>query len=333
MIQRSMAADARAGVPEAPVIRTLKQLMQHAAARGTNAETLRASATASVDFPLRVPAALLDRVEHWTPDDPVLRQVLPSEQECKPADGYGNDPVGELERLDGALLRKYSGRALLITTQACDVHCRYCFRRNFDYTAAQEPGNYDAAFAHIADDSSIDELILSGGDPLTLSDRRMAAVIDAAERIPHLNTLRLHTRSAIVNPGRVTARLTGMLAATRLNVVCVVHANTALEIGPDAEMAVRALRNVGATLLNQAVLLAGVNDSVDALVALSKRLHSCGVLPYYLHQLDPVAGAAHFQVSDARARSMLNAMRGLLPGYLVPKLVREVAGEPSKTPL
>lgn len=315
------------------MIRNPRQLRAHAKARGAGPDALRALDTPHSDFPLRIPLALLDRVRNWDADDPVLRQVLPTAEEQADVAGFVDDPVGEAQRQNGALLQKYAGRALLITTQACDVHCRYCFRRSFDYATAQAPGNFDAEFAAIADDDSIQELILSGGDPLTLSTRRFGAIVRAAEQIPHLQTLRIHTRSAVVHPARVTQPLLELLRQTRLRVVVVVHANTAAELGPAAEQALRALSDSGAMLLNQAVLLAGVNDTVESQVALNRRLFDCGVLPYYLHQLDPVAGAAHFQVSDAQAQVMLEALRARVPGYLVPKLVREIAGAPAKTPI
>ena len=333
MIPRSPAPVEPAAPASTGVIRSLAQLLEAAEERGVSTELLRREAQDNRNFPLRLPLALLDRVEHWSMDDPILRQVLPSAAETQPVAGYGDDPVGEAGLQDGALLKKYAGRALLITTQACDVHCRYCFRRSFDYGVAQESDNYADAFARLTADDTVHELILSGGDPLTLSARRLQAIVEAAEQIPHLHTLRLHTRSAIVHPARVTPALLDLLAATRLHVVCVVHANTAQEIGPASAHALQQLNTAGVMLLNQAVLLAGVNDSVETLADLSRRLFACGVLPYYLHQLDPVAGAAHFPVSDGKARVMLDTLRAKLPGYLVPKLVRESAGEASKTPL
>lgn len=337
MIPRTLPGDAHAQapqqVPRTGVIRSLDALLRQARARGADDAELRSNCDDAPDFPLRVPLALLDQIENWTADDPVLRQVLPSPREHDAVPGYTTDPVGEAQHQDGALLRKYTGRALLVTTQACDVHCRYCFRRSFDYGNAQEAGNYDAAFASIAADTSIHELILSGGDPLTLSLRRLRNIVEAAEAIAHLETLRIHTRSAIVNPARVTKGLASLLANTRLQVICVVHANTVQELGPAAQASLQKLSASNAMLLNQAVLLAGVNDTAEAQIALSKRLLACGVLPYYLHQLDPVAGAAHFEVPDARARVMLESVRASLPGYLVPKLVRELPGASAKTPL
>ena len=314
-------------------IRSLAQLQAYAQQSGADVHQLANVADEASSFAWRIPAQLLKQVSSWTDTDPVLRQVLPLKREREAIAGYSPDPVGESARQDGALLQKYAGRALLITTQACDVHCRYCFRREFDYAASHEPGNYDAAFVALAADPSIHELILSGGDPLTLSSRRMNALIAAADGVPHLKTLRIHTRSAVVNPARVTSELLKALAATRLRVVVVVHANCAQELSEQAEVALQKLRDIGAMLLNQAVLLAGVNDTVEAQIALSQRLLSCGVLTYYLHQLDRVSGAAHFEVPDDAARGMLAKLRAELPGYMVPKLVREQAGALSKTPI
>lgn len=285
------------------------------------------------EFEFRAPAALVDRIQAGAIDDPILRQILPTRQERQRAPGDSLDPVGESGRAQGALLRKYAGRALLITTQACDVHCRYCFRRHFDYAAARAPRDFRAEFEQLRDDPGIGELILSGGDPLTLSNARLATLVQQAESVPHLHTLRIHTRTAVVKPERIDTALCQLLANTRLKTVVVTHANCAQELGDSAQHAASQLRAAGATLLNQAVLLRGVNDCADAQAALSRRLFDCGILPYYLHQLDRVAGAAHFFVPDGEARVILRALQATLPGYLVPKLVREVPEQPSKTPV
>ena len=285
------------------------------------------------DFAFRLPEALRRRIRAEDPADPVLRQVLPTRLEQLRAPGDSMDPVAEAALADGALIRKYAGRALLITTQACDVHCRYCFRRHFDSAAARSDRDFGPAFEQLQADDTLRELILSGGDPLTLSNARLRKIVHRAGAIDHLTTLRIHTRSAIVRPERVDAGLCALLQGTRLRVVVVTHANCAAELGPDAADAMARLQATGATLLNQAVLLRGVNDTVTAQVDLSRRLFACAVLPYYLHQLDPVAGAAHFSVPDDEARVILRQLEAALPGYLVPRLVREIPGEPSKTPL
>lgn len=296
---------------------------------------LPAARAAAERFPLRVPRGFVARMRRGDPADPLLRQVLPLGAELDAVAGFGADPVGDLAsaRAPG-LLTKYQGRALLVATGACGVHCRYCFRREFPY-ADENPraDDWRAALDAIAADRSLSEVILSGGDPLSLSDRRLAELVARLGAIPHLARLRIHTRQPVVLPSRVDAALLGWLGATRLRVVIVLHINHAQEIDHDVRAACALLAGTGALLLNQSVLLRGVNDSVVALTALSEALFTAGVLPYYLHQLDRVAGAAHFAVPDAEALALHAAAAERLPGYLVPRLVREVAGAPRKLPL
>jgi EF-P beta-lysylation protein EpmB len=305
------------------------------AALGLSAEACGVSAGAAAAFPLRVPRSFVARMRHGDPADPLLRQILPIDAESSSPPGFGTDPVGDLDSvLAPGLLQKYAGRALLITTGACAVHCRYCFRRSFPYAGhSATPGALAAAFGAIAADHSLREIILSGGDPLALGNGRLAEIIHAMEEIPHVARIRLHTRLPVVLPARIDDGLLELLRNTRKAVVTVIHANHAQEIDADVISALSELRGVSATLLNQSVLLRGVNDSTETLVALSSRLFSAGVLPYYLHQLDRVAGAAHFLVPDHEAIALHAAMAAQLPGYLVPKLVREVAGAAAKTPL
>ena len=232
------------------------------------------------------------------------------------------------------MIRKYRGRALLIATGSCAINCRYCFRRHFPYaeeTAAT--AGWREAVAAIAADPDIDEVILSGGDPWSLATPKLAELTDALKAVPQLKRLRVHTRLPVVLPERVDAALTQWLAALPWPVAVVLHANHAREFDAAVDAAMRRLREAGASLLNQAVLLRGVNDSVEALAALSERSYAAGVLPYYLHQLDRVQGAAHFEVADERALALHRALAARLSGYLVPKLVREVAGDPGKRPL
>jgi len=284
-------------------------------------------------FPLRVPRGFVARMRPGDPGDPLLRQVLPLDAEGRAVPGFGSDPVGERSRAAGAgLLRKYAGRALLVATGACAVHCRYCFRREFPY-AEQRAGHADAVRAALRAAPDVDELILSGGDPLTLSDRRLGALLRAAEAEPSIHRVRIHTRVPVVLPERVDAGLRSTLAAFDKPLVVVLHANHANELDAAVAGAAADLRALSRSLLNQAVLLRGVNDSVDALAGLSERLFDVGVLPYYLHQLDPVSGAAHFEVDDASARRLASAVAARLPGYLVPRLVREVSGDAAKRPL
>ena len=293
------------------------------------------SDAAAARFPLRVPRGFIDRMRHGDPHDPLLRQVLPLDDEDRIVPGFMLDAVGDgAARAADGVIRKYHGRALLIATGSCAIHCRYCFRRHFPYageTAAA--GGWSDAIGLIAADASIDEVILSGGDPLSLATSKLAELTDALATVPHLKRLRIHTRLPTVLPERVDAALLGWLRALPWPVTIVVHVNHANEFDARVDAAVAGLRGTGATVLNQAVLLRGVNDTVDALLDLSERSFAAGVLPYYLHQLDRVAGAAHFEVDDARARSLHAALAARLSGYLVPRLVREVAGDPGKRAL
>ncbi|SDY97242.1 EF-P beta-lysylation protein EpmB [Lysobacter sp. yr284] len=290
---------------------------------------------AAAQFPLRVPRGFVARMRHGDPADPLLRQVLPLDAELRPMPGFGLDAVGDGAAKAGhGVIRKYRGRALLIATGSCAVNCRYCFRRHFPYaeeTAAA--AGWRESVAAIAADPDIDEVILSGGDPWSLATPKLAELTDALKAVPHLKRLRVHTRLPVVLPERVDAALTAWLAALPWPVAVVLHANHANEFDASVDAAMQRLRAAGATLLNQAVLLRGVNDSVEALAALSERSHAAGVLPYYLHQLDRVQGAAHFEVADEDARALHRALAARLSGYLVPKLVREVAGDPGKRPL
>ncbi|MCC4587167.1 EF-P beta-lysylation protein EpmB [Xanthomonas sp. NCPPB 1067] len=302
---------------------------------GLDAQAAGISEQAATQFPLRVPHAFVARMRHGELDDPLLRQVLPLDAEMQPVPGYGLDAVGDAAaRTASGVIQKYRGRALLIATGSCAVHCRYCFRRHFPYaeeTAARD--GWRQAVAAIAADPSIDEVLLSGGDPLSLATPKLVELTDALGRIPHLKRLRIHTRLPVVLPARVDAPLLAWLRSLPWPVALVIHANHANEFDADVDAALQALRDAGAQLLNQAVLLRGVNDSVDALAALSERSFAAGVLPYYLHQLDRVAGVAHFEVDDARARALHAELATRLSGYLVPRLVREIPGDTGKRPL
>lgn len=287
---------------------------------------------AAAKFRLRVPRGYVARMRHGDPNDPLLRQVLPVTQELQSVADYGADPLGEREAIRApGLLQKYRGRALLITTSACAVHCRYCFRREFPYSEqTSESERFSEAIAEIARDTSIEEVILSGGDPLSLSDARLTRLTDALSRIDHVRRLRVHTRQPIVLPSRVDQGLIAWLHTVRVPTVFVLHANHPNEIDADVRAACVKLRTAGVTLLNQTVLLNGVNDHSAILATLSRILFDSGVLPYYLHALDRVMGAAHFAVPDARAQEIAGELAACLPGYLVPRLVREVEGAPSK---
>ncbi|MGD4881479.1 EF-P beta-lysylation protein EpmB [Xanthomonas citri pv. citri] len=302
---------------------------------GLDAQAAAISDAAAAQFPLRVPRAFVARMRHGDLHDPLLRQVLPLDAEMQPAPGFGLDAVGDgAARTAAGVIQKYRGRALLIATGSCAAHCRYCFRRHFPYaeeTAARD--GWRDAEAAIAADPSIEEVLRPGGDPLSLATPKLAELTDALAAVPHLKRLRIHSRLPIVLPERVDAPLQAWLRSLPWPVAFVLHANHANEFDSAVDAAAQGLRETGAQLLNQAVLLRGVNDSVDALAALSERSFAAGVLPYYLHQLDRVAGVAHFEVDDARARALHAELAARLSGYLVPRLVREIPGDTGKRPL
>lgn len=302
---------------------------------GLDVAEMGLSAAAARDFPLLAPRGYVARMRYADPADPLLRQVLPLVAETDRMPGDQQDPVGDrAAELAPGLLHKYKGRVLLVATGACAIHCRYCFRRHYAYD--ELPPAVEAwapALAAIAADDSIDEVILSGGDPLTLSDARLAALAEQLAAIPHVKRLRVHSRLPIVLPQRVDDDLLAWLTGTRLTPVMVVHANHAAELDDEVAAACARLAAAGVLLLNQSVLLRGVNDDATTLAALSRRLIELRVTPYYLHQLDRVAGAAHFEVPAERGLALLEQLRAELPGYLVPRYVQEVPGEASKRPL
>lgn len=283
-------------------------------------------------FPLHVPRAFVRRMRHGDPHDPLFVQVWPAAAEAVETPGFSFDAVGELGRREtGGVIRKYHGRALIVTTGACAVNCRYCFRRHFPYAESAADGrDWSATLGALAADSSVSEAILSGGDPLSLSDAKLVALVRGLDTIPHLRRLRIHTRVPIVQPARVNDAFIDWLAHGRLQRIVVVHVNHANEIDAEVTAACRRMRDAGALLLNQSVLLHGVNDSSEALSALSYRLCEVGILPYYLHLLDRVQGAAHFEVQESQAARLMKELVAELPGYLVPRLVREMSGQPAK---
>jgi L-lysine 2,3-aminomutase len=288
---------------------------------------------AAQDFPLRVPRGYAARMARGDSRDPLFLQVWVRPDEALDAPGFSDDAVGDLAKLRaGGIIHKYEGRVLVVATGACAVHCRYCFRRHFPYgahLAARE--HWQQTLREIRADHSIREVILSGGDPLSLADDKLAAFAEALEFIPHVARLRVHTRLPVVLPERVDDALLAWLRRGRLRKVMVIHANHAHELDTAVAEALARLRAAGVTLLNQSVLLRGVNDLAGDLIRLSERLFECGVMPYYLHMLDPVRGTAHFAVPEAEARALVRDAAARLPGYLVPRLVREAPGAPSKT--
>jgi EF-P beta-lysylation protein EpmB len=299
-------------------------------------DELRAGARQAASlFPLLVTRSFLRRMRGGDPRDPLVLQVLPLGAEAEPAPGFQADALDENRaHVAPGLLQKYAGRALLIATGACAIHCRYCFRRDFPY--GDEPrrmSDWEPAFERISQDVSIREIILSGGDPLMLTDARLAEMIRRLDAMGHLDRLRIHTRLPIVLPSRVTRPLLELLRSIRMTPIVVVHANHPAELVDDCAAALRKLVRAGLTVLNQAVLLRGINDSAEALTGLSERLINLGVIPYYLHQLDRVTGTAHFEVPESRGLDLIDALRARLPGYAVPQYVREIPGHAHKVPL
>ena len=302
---------------------------------GLGPEWLEPARAAARRFPLRVPRGFVDRMRRGDPRDPLLLQVLPLGAELDEVPGYVTDPVGDLAAKAGpGLLHKYQGRALLVTTGACAIHCRYCFRRHFPY---EDENALRAGFVPALDairaDTSIGEVILSGGDPLTLNDRRLTLLWEGLASIPHVHRVRMHTRLPVVLPERIDGAFLEAWSAVPLQKVVVVHANHANEIDGAVRAAIAGLRAADTTVLNQTVLLRGINDRITDLVALSEALFEAGALPYYLHLLDRVAGAAHFDTPAATAQRLIADLATHLPGYLVPRLVREEPGAPAKTVL
>ncbi len=296
---------------------------------------IRAELLFPKQFPLRVPRRFVARMQKGNPNDPLLLQVLPIAKELSSLSGFCSDPLHEkqVNPVPG-LLHKYQGRVLLMPTGACAIHCRFCFRRHFPYDE-NTPGTsgWEQAFQYIANDPSIEEVILSGGDPLIVKDAILLNLMDRLASIPQVKTLRIHTRIPIVLPERITPSLITLLTNTRLKTVIVIHCNHPQEIDETVEAILQRCQKAGITLLNQFVLLRNINNQAETLIQLCRKLFQAGVLPYYLHLLDPVAGSAHFSVSVAEGQQLIKTMAAQLPGYLVPRLVQEVSGEAAKVTL
>jgi len=293
---------------------------------------LPAAEAASRDFPLRVPHSYVQRIAPGNPHDPLLRQILPLAEELSDTEGFSTDPVGDQQAMAiPGLIHKYHGRVLLTLTGACAVHCRYCFRRHFPYTEANPAeDNWQAAVEYLHGHQEVSEVILSGGDPLSLSDKRLASLVSRLESVPHLQRLRWHSRVPVVLPSRLTPELLYIWQSSRLQQVLVLHFNHPNEINNEIKQSLSMAKASGISLLNQAVILRGVNDNATCLATLSQRLFSVGILPYYLHLLDRVRGARHFEVDELTLGPIYQGLLSQLPGYLVPKLVRDNAGANSK---
>lgn len=290
---------------------------------------------ADTPFPFLVTHAFAARMVKGNPQDPLLLQVLPKAEELVPKEGFGPDPVSDLEaQRSPGLLQKYQRRALVISTAACAIHCRYCFRRDFPYQEQQTTkSRWESTLNELRSDSALEEVILSGGDPFMLSNERLQEIFKDLSAIPHVERIRIHTRMPVVLPDRIDDGLIELMKKSTLRIVVVVHSNHPNELDSSVSEALNRILLTGTTLLNQSVLLRGINDSEETLAALSKKLFEMNVLPYYLHALDRATGTAHFEVSMEKSKELANQLRAALPGYLVPKLVQEIPGRDSKTPI
>lgn len=298
------------------------------------AQYLDAAKSASELFPLKVTHSYLSRIKKGDIHDPLLRQVLPLADEHQEHPGYSVDPVGDIAAtVTAELLHKYESRVLLMPTSVCGIHCRYCFRRHYPYAEHKSSNNWRDALGYIQNNPSIQEVILSGGDPLSLGNTKLFRLLDLLENIPHLQRIRFHSRYPVILPDRINQELSDYLHKHRCKMVIVLHCNHPNELNKPVQQSLKRLSDCGCSLLNQSVLLAGVNDEVSILRKLSEALFEYGVQPYYLHQLDKVKGAQHFAVSDEKAVALLQTLRNQLSGYLIPQLVRENKGTLAKQPL
>ncbi len=338
MIRSDAATQPPASAPpdwQSVLARSVTEAAELCRLLGLSDQLAEAAGEAARRFKLVVPRPFLARITPGDPADPLLRQILPTAEELLPAAGFCEDPLGAAAASPvPGLLAKYQGRSLIVATRLCGVHCRFCFRRHQTGQAGEgESRHLEDAIARAAADPGLAEVILSGGDPLMLDDARLARIAGQIASIPQVRRLRVHTRLPVLIPQRVTPSLVAALRSTRLTVVFVLHVNHAAEIDEQAATAIARLADAGIPLLSQSVLLRGVNDNVDALVQLFERLVDNRVMPYYLHQLDRVAGAAHFEVPEAVGTQLVQEARQRLPGYAVPRYVRDIPGSPNKRPL
>ncbi|MDG1820062.1 MAG: EF-P beta-lysylation protein EpmB [Porticoccaceae bacterium] len=298
-----------------------------------NAAQLSTSQQAVSEFALRVPRPFISRMQANNPSDPLLLQVLPVKAELSEVEGYSKDPLDEATHNPIAgIVHKYANRLLLVVSPACAINCRYCFRRHFPYQEnRQSKDQWQSALDYIRSDKQINEVIYSGGDPLAANDHFLGWLTEKIAAIKHIKRLRIHTRLPVVIPSRIDPAFLAWATATRLKPIVVLHINHANEIDHEVIESIRRLQDSGIKVLNQSVLLRGINDSADCLAELSEKLFDCDVMPYYLHLFDPVAGASHFDIDEQRARKIYADLQAILPGFLVPKLVREIPNKPSKT--
>lgn len=283
-------------------------------------------------FAVRVPRPFAAKMQKNAPNDPLFLQAMSHQAEFLSAEGFVQDPLSEQHSPAPNILHKYHNRLLFMLKNSCAINCRYCFRRHFPYQEVKSgKTSWQQSVDYIAAHTELEEVILSGGDPLMTKDHELAWVIRALEQLPHIRTLRIHSRLPVVIPNRITESLCQQLAHTRLNIVLVTHINHPNEIDGLFQQKMQLLKQAGVTLLNQSVLLKGVNDNAQTLKALSDKLFAYGILPYYLHLLDKVAGASHFYLDDAQAFAIYKTLQRITSGYLVPKLAREMPFEPNKT--
>ena len=283
-------------------------------------------------FALRVPKSFAEKMEKGNRYDPLFLQAMASADEFLQAEGFVKDPLEEQHSPAPNILHKYQNRLLFMIKNSCAINCRYCFRRHFPYHQNKgNKANWQQALDYIAQNPQIEEVILSGGDPLMAKDHELDWLIKRLENIPHLSRLRIHTRLPVVIPQRITDEFCQILADSRLQTLLVTHINHANEIDDMLSTAMAKLKNVGVTLLNQSVLLKNINDDAYILKTLSEKLFRIGILPYYLHLLDKVEGASHFYINDESAAEIYRVLQSLTSGYLVPKLAREIANLPNKT--
>ncbi len=275
-------------------------------------------------FPVKIPLEFAERIDKSDPLDPLMLQTLP--REVKASEGFFDSPVSDEEHSPvKGLIHKYPSRVLLIASSVCAIHCQYCFRQNFDYESHDILKNWSAIEDYLFNKKEVSEVVLSGGDPLTLSDKKISKILNKIEDVGHIKTVRFHTRTAVVIPSRITQELIDMLNKTRLKVVFVFHINHANEISGEFMKNVEGLK--AHTLLNQSVFLRDVNDSAQILSELSNKLFESSILPYYIHLLDKVTGAERFLVTDKKAKEIYKKIQTLLPGYLVPRMVRDEGGD------
>lgn len=284
------------------------------------------------DFILNIPRRLAEKIAKGTLDDPILKQFLPTMEERKKTLSFVDDPTGDRNSTKASkLLHKYNGRALLVCTSACAMHCRYCFRQNYDYS--KEKCAFEKELTIISEDSTISELILSGGDPLSLNNNKLEALFETLRKIPHIKRVRFHTRFPIGIPERLDDGFLKLLKETNKQIWFVVHTNHPREIDSDILKALKNIQLLGIPILTQTVLLKGINDSFETMKELCELLVDNGISPYYLHQFDKISGGAHFEVPQEVGLSLIEALRNDLSGYAVPKYVVEIPGEPAKTPI